>query len=285
MSDAGARDAHGLRGFLNRGGFWRLVVLLVAYLVVYVGGGALIGLLGGHYTDDDLLSSTGSVFFQVTAGLFVGAVVLLALSAYLGWTGEMFGRQPIYRSWWMWAGPLIVATPIVLRLLGIDWGGPSPAVVTLVLASGLLVGFVEELAYRGYAVKMLRDGGHGERAVAVLSSLVFALSHSVNLLSGQSIRTVGPTVVYTFSFGVLMYLTLRTTGFLVGAMILHGMTDPTTILAVGGVDKLKVGTASNGFLTSAGLFTALLVLAGIVLVFFVRGRVPERPGVRAPGRA
>ena len=176
----------------------------------------------------------------------------------------------------MWLAPVIVLTPVTLRVLGIDWGRDAVDVVALVLLTGLLVGFVEELLTRGIGVKMLRDGGHGEWAVAALSSLVFALLHSANLLNGQELTTVAFTIVYTFAFGVLMYLSLRVTGFLIGAMLLHGLTDPTTILAVGGVDELRTGAESNGLLDAAGLVTFPLILAGFVLLIFIRGRVPAR---------
>ncbi|WP_194829383.1 CPBP family intramembrane glutamic endopeptidase [Nocardia sp. XZ_19_231] len=271
-----SREQRGLRGFMNRGGFWRFLAFLVVYLVIYLGSGFVIGHVGGHYIDDDLLSSLGSVFLQVTAPLLIGGVVLAAFSAYLGWNQEMFGRQPIYRSKWMWIAPVIVATPIVLRVLGIDWGRHQADVVALLLATGLLIGFVEELTYRGFGVKMLRDGGHGELVVAAVTSLAFALSHSMNLLSGQSITVVGPTVLYTFSFGVLMYLTMRVTGFLLGAMVMHGLTDPTTMLATGGVDEVAADASSGGFLQAAGLFTMLVIISGYVLVLFVRGRVTDQ---------
>ena len=273
VSDDGA---HGLRGFLNRSGFWRLLSLVVVYLAIYLGAGWVSGKVGGHFVDDDLLSSLGSVFFQLTFALVVGAIVLVAFSAYMGWNREMYGRQRIYRSWWMWIAPVTVLAPIVLRVLGIDWGRHGFDVVALVMVTGLLVGFVEELLTRGIGIKMLRSGGHGEWAVAALSSLVFALLHSVNLLTGQALATVAFTVVYTFAFGVLMYLTLRTTGFLVGAMILHGLTDPTTILAVGGIDELQPGNEPNGLLEAAGLVTFPLIAIGFLLLIFIRGRVPLR---------
>ena len=86
------------------------------------------------------------------------------------------------------------------------------------------------------------------------------------------------------AFGVLMYLTMRVTGFLVWALILHGLTDPTTILATGALDELKTSTdAANGFLSGAAGWTFLLILAGYVLLIFVRGRVGEpKDGVVEP---
>jgi len=268
-------DAPGLRGYLNRGGLPALLLVLVVYLVFYLGAGWIVSKLGGQFDDDDLLSSTGSVFFQLTISLIVGAIVLVAFSAVMGWNREMFGRQPVYRSWWMWIAPLVVLTPIVMRVFGIEWGRRGVDVVALVMVSGLLIGFVEELLTRGIGVKMLRDAGHGEWAVAALSSLVFALLHSINLLSGQALTTVALTVVYAFAFGVLMYLTLRVTGFLVGAIVLHGLTDPTTILAVGGIDKLQDGHP-NDLIAAAGVFTFALIAIGFVLLIFVRGRVSAR---------
>lgn len=265
-----------LRAFLNRGGAWRFLLVLVVYLVIYQLAGRLGGAIGGHYVDDELLSSVGAIFFQVTFGLLVGAVVLLAFSAYMGWTRELFARQRIYRSWWMWIAPIVALTPVVLRLLGIDWGSYGVAIAVFMLATGLLIGFVEELTYRGIGVKMLRDGGHREWRVAAVSSLFFALSHLANLISGQPITTVAPTVLYTFAFGVLMYLTMRTTGFLVGAMIVHGLTDPTTILATGALDELHTGAAENGFLTAAGTATFPLIAVGLLLLIFIRGRVADR---------
>jgi membrane protease YdiL (CAAX protease family) len=283
-------DTHadsGLRGFLNRGGFWRFVPVLLVYIIIYLGAGWVGSKLAGHFVTDDLLSSVGSVFFQLTLALIVGSVVLVAFSSYMGWTHDLFARQPIYKSWWMWLGPIVALIPVVLRVFGISWGQHAFPIVALVLVTGLMIGFVEELLCRGIAVKMLRDGGHGEWAVAALSSLVFALIHSFNLLSGQSITTVGPTVVYTFAFGVLMYLTLRSVGFLIGAMIVHGLTDPTTILASGGIDEITTSGSSSPIMNAAGGATLLLIVVGFVLLIFIRGKVagtratPNTDGVHA----
>jgi hypothetical protein len=161
---------------------------MLVYLLIYLAVGRIALLFARDLAEQPVLTSVSTVFIQLTLGLMVGAVILIATVAYMGWFEPLFGRQPIYRSWWMWLGPAIVAAPIVLRLLGIEWGKNALPVVILVMATGLLIGFVEELLYRGIAVKMLRDGGHGEFVVAALTSLFFAISHSVNLLSGCTSR-------------------------------------------------------------------------------------------------
>jgi hypothetical protein len=275
-AESSAADQSGLRGFLNKGGVWRFLAFMLVYLIIYVGVGRITLLFARDLAEQPVLSSVSTVFIQLTLGLIVGAAILIATITYMGWTKQLFARQTIYRSWWMWLGPIVVAIPIVLRVLGIDWGRNAVPVVLLVMVTGLMIGFVEELMYRGIGVKMLRDGGHGEFAVAALTSLFFAISHSVNLLMGQSIASVGPTVAYTFAFGVLMYLTLRSVGFLVAAMIMHGLTDPTTILATGGIDEITEAGGDNVFLTATGAFTLVMVPAGVILLLFVRGRVQDR---------
>lgn len=267
-------DRRGLKGFLDKGGFWRLVALLVVYFAIYLGAGQVAGKIRGD-AQGELLDSLSNVFFSLTFALIVGAVVLTALTAYLGWNREIYGRQPVYRSWWMWLGPLIAAVPVALRVLDINWGGPALSVVLLVLASGLMVGYVEELLFRGIAVKMLRAGGRREFSVAVLSSLLFALSHSVNVLQGQELRTVGTTVLYTFAFGALMYLTMRSFRFIIAAMILHGLTDPTAILATGGIDNVSDAAPAGIPAVVAGFTLFFLVPLGIILLLCVRGKAGE----------
>lgn len=88
----------------------------------------------------------------------------------------------------------------------------------MVMYSDALIASSKRLAYPGIGVRMLRDEGLGEFAVAALTSLVFATSCSANLFSGQALSTVAFTWLDTFAFGSCMYLTLRTTAFLVGAM-------------------------------------------------------------------
>jgi membrane protease YdiL (CAAX protease family) len=269
------RPTSGVRGFFDKGGFWRLLVFVVVYMTIYLGSGWVLKTVLPDFGRGDLLDNLSNVFAQLTFALIVGAIVLSLFTKYMGWNAELYGRQPIYRSGWMWLGPIIGLVPIVLRVLGIDWGSHAVTVVVLVLVTGQFIGFVEELLCRGIAVKMLRTGGHGELVVATLSSLVFGLLHATNLLSGAALLPTLAQVFYTFGFGVLMYLTMRVTGFLVAAMVLHGLTDPMGILANGAVSDVATGTSLNTLLSIGGQLTIPVGLVGVILLFFVRGKAGQ----------
>src|SRR6478736_5537457 len=253
MSDVSATALRGrLRSFFDRGGFWRLVPLVVVYLAIYLGAGLLASRVFARQSEEELLTTVGSVFVDVTFALIVGAVVLGVFLWAMGWTREIFGPQPIGGSRWMWIGPLLVTIPIVLRVIGPDYGKYGIAVIVLTIVTGLLVGLVEEVLTRGIAVKMLRDAGHSERVVALVSSL---------------------------GFGVCMYLTMRVTRSIIPAIVLHGLTDPFVLLSTGGIDEVGTNGTQNTLLTVAGSFSFIIIVAGLILVWFVRGRVVERTDV------
>ncbi|GAA3630355.1 hypothetical protein GCM10022236_36020 [Microlunatus ginsengisoli] len=246
--------------------------MAVVYLGAYLGASWLIGrLFESQFTPGGLLGSATNVLLGLALPLVVGAVLLIALVSSLGWWAELFGPQPVRGSGWMWIAPAIPLAAIVLRLIGIDYASYASGVVIVTLAAGLLVGFVEELLTRGLAVKMLRDSGMREWGVAVTSSAIFALLHSGNLLSGMTPFTVALTLVYTFAFGILMYLTLRVTGRLVWPIIVHGLTDPTLILATGGIDV--TGGTPNLLLALAAPVNIVTIGFAAIALIFIRGRV------------
>jgi membrane protease YdiL (CAAX protease family) len=262
----------GWRSFWGRGRWWKAVLAVVGYITLYQLAGFGIAAVAGDRVDhEDLLSSPASVFFGLGAGLVAGAVLLVVFAASAGWLRPLFSRQPVAGRWWMWIVVALVAIPILLRFAGIDYGSYADGVVVTMLIVGLLIGFTEELLYRGIVVRILRDAGHRELSVAALSSLLFALSHSVNIFTGQAALTVALTVVFTFGFGMMMYLVMRATGHIVWAMVAHAITDPTTILASGALDA-SAGAAHSPILDLANPFNIVFVVAGVVALLLIRGR-------------
>jgi membrane protease YdiL (CAAX protease family) len=267
------------RTFWEHGGVSRAALAAACYLALYLLAGFLVGTWLGDLVDpEDLFATPASVAVGLGAPLLVGAVVLVAFVASLRWVGVLFARQTLPAPRWMWVAPVLVLMPIVLRVLGVDYAAYAPGVVAVALASGLLVGFVEEVLCRGVVVTLLRRGGATEWAVMVVSSLVFALLHSANALSGMPLGTVAVTVVYTFGFGVAMYLTLRVTRSLVWPILLHGLFDPLLFLATGGIDAVGDAAGQSPLVALAGPTNLLFVVLGVVALFLARS-VNRRDGV------
>ncbi|MFF1876966.1 CPBP family intramembrane glutamic endopeptidase [Leifsonia sp. NPDC058230] len=260
--------------FWDRGGWWKALLVVAAYYGLYQLAALLISLAFGHLIDkDDVFANGLSVFFGVAASILVGSILLVIFALSLGWLKELFGRQPIRGSWWMWIGVAVVLVFNVLRFASVDYAGWNVGAVIAVLFTGLCVGFAEELLIRGFAVNLLRRAGYGERSVMLLSSLIFAALHSGNLLMGQNLVTVAFTVVYTFAFGITMYVALRVTGNLIWPILLHASTDPSLILLAGDIDATGGNLHPGPLAGVAGLGNIAVMIFAIIPLIFVRGRV------------
>ena len=203
--------------FWNRGTWWKALLIVAVYWGVYELIGLGIGaLVGGSIDLGSPLSDPLSAFLGLALTISLSGILLFLFARSLGWVKEIFGPQPVRGKAWMWVAVLLVVIPIFLRLMATNWSAYSIGLVLVMAFFGLCVGFTEELATRGIVVNMLRNGGYGERLVFVLSSLYFALLHSGNLLTGMAPLVVAVTVVYTFGFGAMMYLSMRATGRIVG---------------------------------------------------------------------
>lgn len=268
-------------GFWNRGGWWKALLVTVSYLAVYLGIGQLVGLWLGHLIDEGgVFASARNVAIELLLPIGAGAVIIAAFLVAIGWLGPVLGRQPVRGRPWMWIAVAVVAYPIILRLIGIDYGGFADGVVVVALITGLFIGIAEELVTRGAGVALLRKAGHREITVAVISSALFALMHLVNAIGTGFSLTIVVLLVYTFFFGICMYLIMRVTGSIVWAIIAHGLTDPTLFLSTGGIDTAVEGT-QNIWLTVASTGNWAVILFGLVALFLIRGRIGEPAPVTA----
>ena len=260
--------------FWNRGGWWRALLFVAAYYAIYQLVGLVINaLFGSAVNKDDVFADGLSVFVGLAAPILVTGIILVLVAISFGWLRELFGPQPIRGSWWMWIGVGIVVVFNLLRFVSVDYAGWDAGAVVAVLFAGLCVSFVEELVTRGFAVNLLRRGGYGERSVALLSSLLFAAMHAGNIFTGQNVLVVAVTIVYTFAFGLVMYVALRVTGNLIWPILLHATTDPSLILLSGGVDTTGGNLHPGPLAGIAGLANWAVILFAIIIVIFVRGRV------------
>ena len=195
----------GWRRFWEQGGWWRAMVLVVVYFVLYNGLSLLLTPIASQI--DDPHSAAGILVFYAIPVL-VGCLLLIAFAVSVGWLREIFGPQPIRGRGWMWIAIAVVLLFNILHFLSIDYGDAGFEVVATWLLAGVFIGFAEEVLTRGLVVNLLRKAGQREIAVAAISSALFALLHAGNLLTGQSLFATAIQLVYTFGFGQYTWKTL-----------------------------------------------------------------------------
>ncbi|WP_291052879.1 CPBP family intramembrane metalloprotease [Herbiconiux sp.] len=266
----------GWKRFWERGGWWKALILAAVYYGVY----QLVGLLVDAVIPDDTAvrgaeGSATDVFFDVALPIVLTSILLVLFALSIGWLRELFAPQTVRGRGWMWVGIAVVLAINVSSLLSLDYAKAGAAVVLSWLFTGLFVGFAEEIVTRGFVVNLMRKAGHPEYAVGLVSAGVFAALHFGNVFtSDQGLGVTLLQVVYTFFFGLIMYLALRVTGNLIWPILLHASTDPSIFL------HGEFPTSNPLSLVTA--FSSYLVI-GTGIVLLIVFLVSERRRARASG--
>ncbi|MEV5070464.1 CPBP family intramembrane metalloprotease [Microbacterium sp. LMI12-1-1.1] len=267
-SVTGSGETNTWKRFWERGGWWRALILVVGYFVLYQGAALALGPIAPSIGDTE---SAGYVLFFFVLPIVIGGVILILFGLSVGWLRELFGPQPIRGRGWMWIAVAVVLIFNVLRFATVDYAELDFGYVAAWLLAGLCIGFAEEVLTRGYVVNLMRKAGHPEIAVALVSAALFSALHASNLLLGQSPFATLLQLLYTFAFGICMYLALRVTGNLIWPILLHASTDPSIFLQA-------AHPADGTLATIAGFGNIPVILVGLLAIIFIRGRVDATRG-------
>ena len=260
-------DSSPWKRFWDRGGFWKALLLAVVYYGLY----QLVA-VGVFYTVGDLAGSPDSplgIVLDTALPILLGGVLLVLFGWSIGWLRELFGPQPIGGRGWMWIAVAVVLLTNLFRFATLDYAAAGAPMVLAWLFAGLCIGFAEELLTRGFVVNLMRRAGHSEIVVAVTSAAIFAALHIGNAFGGQPILNTAIQVAYTFAFGICMYLALRVTGNIIWPILLHATTDPSIFL-------LTAYPGASPFTPIANFGNILVIITGLALVGFIRGRVSPK---------
>lgn len=210
----------------------------------------------GGETDDSVLA-------DLWPGLVVASVLLVALVWASGWSRQV-GLVRARVGWWRW---YVVPSVWAFGLLVVGrlsaWGEPDPfPLVGLVLVL-LLVGFTEELTFRGFLLHSFRTRMPLGVAVGAVSVL-FALLHTG---TGESVASIIATIVAVFALGVLQAALYVVGGSLIPVIAFHVWWD-LMVFSGGGIDlgsdatALAWGGFSATIIMTLGYGTYLLIRHG-----------------------
>ena len=206
------------------------VLFAVLWIILYC---AILTPVKGNYGEDSIVMLLALLLVAVLIFAFVKANHLEADCGLDGW--------PKDTKRYLWFIPMwVLAT-------GNLWGGISPdyegAGQLIAILSMLLIGFIEEMIFRGFLFTSLLKTGNAKTAV-IISAVTFGMGHIVNLFAGQATTETVVQVFFAVAWGFILTMVFYKCGKLLPCIIAHGLIDAFSTLAVDDplADKIYVWT-------------------------------------------
>jgi membrane protease YdiL (CAAX protease family) len=246
--------------FAERHPYWFVAILELVIILVYLVAGTV-----AHFRGMGGLWLYGFANFALTV---IGAAFLTRMR---WWNRAGFRRLERTGDLRYYAIPLI---PAVLNLVP---GVEASSLVSVLgfLALALMVGFVEEVFFRGLMLQALRSKGIWK--TAVITALVFGLTHLMNGLAGRDLLDLGTQVAYTLTIGFAFTAIVIRKGVIWPLVVSHATIDFVAFLRPVGY----VATPEYMLVTSL-VVTAIFLVYGLALM--LGGKEPDGKAVRRVGK-
>jgi CAAX protease family protein len=164
--------------------YWFVAILEIVVIVVYLTAGTI-----AHFLK---LSSLG-LYGLANLGLTIIVAVLLTV---MGWWKATGFRSPDRRGDLLYF--LVPFIPMFINFIpGIQV--TSLRYLTEALAITLMVGFAEEVIFRGLILNALKVRGLWK--AAIITALLFGLTHALNVLAGKSLVEDVAQIFYAVAIG------------------------------------------------------------------------------------
>lgn len=173
-----------------------------------------------------------------TANVLRGVVPMVGLSLLYGflmawrsgWLKPIFAKQPPSAfPKFFWLIPACWIGMCLIRLVSSPWPSFDATYVLVLAVSMVMVGFNEELLFRGILAYGARGPGPWSEARTMLvSSLGFGLFHLPNVLVGQALGPTLSQVCYAFFMGVALFVSMRISRSILLPVAMHALWDFST---------------------------------------------------------
>ncbi len=166
----------------------------------------------------------------VTVPVLLGMTGVLGLWMIRTGLAEELGLCRFQGRWgdYLWFAPFALLLTVNL------WNGVqmnfSVPETLLYIASMVLVGFLEEVIFRGLLFRALLESG--VKQAFVISSLTFGMGHIVNLLNGADLLPTLLQVLYAVAIGFLFTLIVYRGKSLWPCILVHGLFNSLSVFSV-----------------------------------------------------
>ena len=188
------------------------VLWIVAYCVI-------LGTIRGNFGDESIYMLLALIAFTAGIATFVKTNHLEEKYGLAGWPKDM-KRYLFFIPMWLLA-------------TGNIWGGFAPSYqgISLVYAllSMILVGFVEEMIFRGFLFRAMLSTDKAAQAI-IVSAVTFGIGHIVNLLTGQAGFETVMQIIFAISWGFILTMVCYKSGSIIPCIAAHSVIDVLSLL-------------------------------------------------------
>ena len=156
--------------------------------------------------------------------------------------------------------------PMWILATGNLWGGPGLAYEGMeqvfAVISMLLIGYVEEMIFRGFLFKA-QIPKDGIKLAVIISSVTFGIGHIINLFAGQADLETVIQIFFAIAWGFIFTLVFYKSQSLFPCIIAHGLVNAFS----------KFANENNSYRT-AWVYMGATILTAIVYGTYLAG-LPE----------
>ncbi len=187
------------------------VLWIVAYCVI-------LGTIRGNLGDESLAMLAALLIFSAGIIAFVKANHLEKKYGLAAWPKDTKKYLFFLPMWILATGNL--------------WGGIAPSYegtgLIFALLSMILVGFVEEMIFRGFLFRAMLSKDQTIVAITV-SALTFGIGHIINLFTGQASFETVIQIIFAISWGFIFTMVCYKSGSIIPCIIAHSLIDALSV--------------------------------------------------------
>ncbi|QTB14686.1 CPBP family intramembrane metalloprotease [Lysinibacillus sphaericus] len=217
----------------------KIIGLEFLIILFYVGNGAFVSIKE---------PSSPLLQFVMLVPLALGLFIYIALKK--NW--QMYFFHPIQKNHLLMILPLLFVLGIILvSTKGLNLTSISD-LIFMFLMQVLIVAFIEETLFRGLMLRMLL--AKGAFTAVFISSLLFGITHALQLLGGQSLEDTIIQIIYALLVGLVLSLLILDGQSIIITILFHGFNNFFNFM--GNVESPTL----SGYLIILVLFVYMLVL-------------------------
>ncbi|MGD2196118.1 CPBP family intramembrane glutamic endopeptidase [Lysinibacillus fusiformis] len=217
----------------------KIIGLEFLIILFYVGNGAFVSIKE---------PSSPLLQFVMLVPLALGLFIYIALKK--NW--QMYFFHPIQKNHLLMILPLLFVLGIILvSTKGLNLTSISD-LIFMFLMQVLIVAFIEETIFRGLMLRMLL--ARGAFTAVFISSLLFGITHALQLLGGQSLEDTIIQIIYALLVGLVLSLLILDGQSIIITILFHGFNNFFNFM--GNVESPTL----SGYLIILVLFVYMLVL-------------------------